>query len=401
MDNDALMKATVDLSEDRFRQAVAIRDWLLGDARQISDPNIILEGLCLKLRDAGVPVDRGISAVEFRHSERAANARVWERGKGAKEHIYSHAEGMASAHRRPLAVAHEKGEWVSLWLPDLKDEEFYMVGDLKAEGYVHHLSIPVPMLDGMRNGFTFATKSPTGFSADDVAVLRVIHPTLGGLMEILALQRILREVLRMYVGEEPHRRILSGDVRRGEVLRINAAILFADMRSYTRLTSTMGLEDATDLVNQYYDCVVPAVESRGGEILKFIGDGILAIFRAPEGRAAEACWRAYAAATAALTAVDERNAAPPGGVPFDVGIALHLGEVAYGNVGSGARLDYTVIGRDVNLGARIADLCGRLERQLLVSGEFAAQLRGIALDSLGSHKLKGLADPEEVLAPSS
>ncbi len=395
-----LTKTTAKLPEDRFRQAVAIRDWLLGDARQISDPNIILEGLCLKLRDAGVAVDRGVSAVELRHSEQAANARVWERGKGAKEHLYSHAEGMASAHRRPLAVAHERGEWLSLWLPDLTDEEYYMVGDLKAAGYVHHLSIPVEMLNGMRNGFTFATKRPTGFSAEDVAVLRVVYPTLAGLMEILALHRILREVLRMYVGEEPHRRILSGDVRRGEVLRIKAAIVFADMRSYTQLTSAMALEDATDLVNQYYDCVVPAVESRGGEVLKFIGDGILAIFRAPEGHAAEACWRAYATATAALTAVDERNAAPPGGVPFEVGIALHLGEVAYGNVGSGARLDYTVIGRDVNLGARVADLCGPLERRLLVTAEFAAQLRGIALDSLGAHPLKGLPEPEEVLTPS-
>lgn len=394
-----LKEQPVDLPEERFRQAVAIRDWLLGDARQISDPNIILEGLCLKLRDAGVAVDRGISAVELRHSEQAANARVWERGKGAKEHLYSHQEGMASAHRRPLAIAHERGEWLSLWLPDLADDDYYMAGDLKAAGYVHHLSLPVSMMNGMRNGFTFATKEPSGFSAEDIAVLRVVYPTLGGLMEILALQRILREVLRMYVGEEPHRRILSGDVRRGEVLRINAAIVFADMRSYTRLTSTMGLEEATDLVNQYYDCVVPAVESRGGEVLKFIGDGILAIFRAPEGRAAEACWRAYGAATAALAVVEERNGAPPGGVPFDVGIALHLGEVAYGNVGSGDRLDYTVIGRDVNLGARIADLCGSLERPLLVSSTFAAQLRGIELASLGRHSLKGLTDPEEVLVP--
>ncbi len=275
--------------------------------------------------------------------------------------------------QRPLAKAHETGKWLLLWLPDLPDDAYYMVSELKAEGYVHYLSNPVVLLNGVRNGFTFATRQKTGFSQQDIALLRTVQPALSALMEVLALHRILREALRMYVGDEPHRRILAGDVRRGEVLRIRAAIMFADMRSYTKLTSSMALEHATALVNQYYDCVVPSVETRAGEILKFMGDGILAIFRARQGEEAEACWRAFAAATAALDAVDGRNAKLKGEVPFDVGIALHFGDVAYGNVGSGARLDYTVIGRDVNLGARLAGLCAPLERRLLVSTALCRQ----------------------------
>ena len=111
----------------------------------------------------------------------------------------------------------------------------------------------------------------------------------------------------MYVGDEPHRRILSGDVRRGEVLRIRAAMLFADMRNFTGITGAMSEEEATDLVNQYYDCIVPPIDERGGEVLKFIGDGILAIFRAGEDKEVEACWRALAAARAGLETVARRN----------------------------------------------------------------------------------------------
>lgn len=387
----------LDLPHRRLRQAVAIRDWLLGEAREIRDANIILEGLCLKLIDAGLPLDRGISAVELRHAERAANARIWERGKGAREHLYGHEEGGSlMTGRRPLAEAHRRGEWLLLWLPDLPDDAYYMVGELKAAGFVHHVSIPVVLLNGMRNGFTFATKDPGGFSAENIALLRTVYPALAALMEVLALNRIMGEVLRMYVGDEPHRRILSGDVRRGEVLRIRAAILFADMRAYTELTSSMAPERATALVNQYYDCIVPSVEERAGEVLKFIGDGILGIFRAGPGEEAEACWRAFGAAAAALETVGARNAKAE--VPFEVGIALHFGEVAYGNVGSGARLDYTVIGRDVNLGARIAGLCGPLGRRLLVSADFEARLENAGLVPLGPQRLKGIADAQEVFA---
>ena len=385
------------LPPERFANAVAIRDWLLGEARGIQDPNVILEGLCLKLREAKVPIDRGISAVELRHAENAANARIWERGKGAKEHIYGHsADALPAGGRRPLADAHKRNEWIVLWLPDTPDDAYDVVRSLKADGYVHHISIPVVLLNGMRNGFTFATKRKSGFTDEDIGVVQVVLPALAALMEILATHRILREVLKMYVGNEPHQRILSGDVRRGEVLRIRAAILFADMRGYTQITSSMSAEAATDLVNQYYDCIVPSIDHRGGEVLKFIGDGILAIFRAGEGDEVEACWRAFAAAKAGLENLDAHNARLSDGTGFDAGIALHFGETAYGNVGSGARLDYTVIGRDVNLAARIAGLCGTLDRRLLVSAAFREHLADVGFASLGPFDLKGLPAAEEV-----
>jgi len=251
----------------------------------------------------------------------------------------------------------------------------------------------------MHNGFTFATRSPNGFTAEDVAVLKSIFPTLAALQEVLALNRVMREVMRMYVGDEPHLRILSGDVRRGEVLRIRAAILFADMRDFTALTAHLQEEAATALVNEYYDCIVPPIDERGGEVLKFMGDGVLAIFRAGESGDIEARVRAFAAARAGLLRVERRNLEQDGVLKFEVGIALHFGNAAYGNVGSGARLDYTVIGSDVNLAARLADLCGELGQGLLLSSSFQSRLSEHELRNLGAFDLKGVAEKQTVFAP--
>jgi adenylate cyclase len=391
-------KVTI-LSNERLRQALAVRDWLLGEAREIGDPNIIIEGLCLKLRDAGVPVDQAISAIELRHAERAANARIWELGSPAREHIYAHERGSDASGKRPLAEAHRLNEWIFSWLPDLPDETYDIVAPLKAAGYTHHIAIPVVLPNGMRNGFTFATRGRRGFSRQDIAVLRSIFPTLAALQEVLALQRVMREVMRMYVGNEPHLRILSGDVRRGEVLRIRAAILFADMRDFTGLTSHLSEEAATALVNQYYDCIVPPIDERGGEVLKFMGDGVLAIFRAGEDADIEACMRAFAAARAGLLKVARHNEEIDSAMRFEVGIALHFGNAAYGNVGSGARLDYTVIGRDVNLATRIADLCRILDQSLLLSNSFRIRLSEHELRDLGAFPLKGVDQAQTVFAP--
>jgi adenylate cyclase len=383
------------LSNERLRLTLAVRDWLVGEAHEISDPNVIIESLSLRLRDAGVPIDQAVSAIEFRHAERAANARIWEFGSPAREQVYGHDRGSEATGKRPLAEAHRLNEWIFSWLPDMPDDAYDIVAPLKAAGYTHHIAVPVVLPNGMRNGFTFATRAPQGFSDEDIAVLRSILPTLAALQEILALRRVMREVMRMYVGNEPHLRILSGDVRLGEVLRIRAAILFADMRDFTALTSHLSEEAATALVNEYYDCIVPPIDERGGEVLKFMGDGILAIFRAGEEADIEACSRAFAAARAGLLRVARRDA----GIGFQVGIALHFGNAAYGNVGSGARLDYTVIGRDVNLAARIADLCRNVGESLLLSKSFQSRLSEHELRNLGAFSLKGIDQAQTVFAP--
>ncbi|MGI9413876.1 MAG: adenylate/guanylate cyclase domain-containing protein [Hyphomicrobiales bacterium] len=386
------------LNPERRSKADALVAWLLGDARRLRDANDILTGMCGRLIEAGLPLDRATTAIEVLHSERAGVSRRWERGKGAQEFTLDYgpqtAEVIAAS---PFKAAHDSGDWLILKLAEMPDDAFTIIPELKAEGYRHYVCAPVAFINGMLSGFTFATKAPDGFSAQDIAVLRAIFPALATLMEVLALTRILNEVLRLYVGDEPRKRILAGDVHRGQVTRIRSAILFADMRGFTSLSMGLEAEQVTDLLNRYYDCVVPHVEGRGGEVLKFIGDGVLAIFRSGPEVAAPGP-RALAAARASLAAVDGLNRERGDHPPFDVGIGLHVGEAAYGNVGSGQRLDFTVIGRDVNIASRIADLCGRLEKRLLVSAAFSETVAGEAAEDLGAFELKGVGTAQAVYA---
>ncbi len=380
----------VDLPPARQAAALSLIGYMLGEGLQVQDADDVLTGMSERIVAAGVPLDRASSIVPLLHAEAAASARFWEKGKGARSYSFPYSPGGDGYEKSPAAYVHETGEWLILWLPDTADDAFNIVPELKEDGYTHYVMMPVFMKNGMANTFSFTTRSPDGFSDEDFAFFRAIFPAIAATQEILATHRMMAEAMRMYVGNEPYTRIASGDVHRGEVMHIRSAIFFADMRGFTRLTSDMSAEDATALLNAYYDCIVPEVEAQGGEVLKFIGDGILAIFRA-EGDGEATCAQALEAARAALAAV-------AGQTRFEVGIGLHFGEAAYGNVGSGARLDYTVIGRDVNLAARIAGLCGTLEAPLILSEAFRDRAGKDGTHSLGRHPLKGLQEEEEVFS---
>lgn len=379
-------------SLDPARQAAALdlMGYMLGEAMQATDPDEVLTEMSERIRAAGVPLDRATSIVPLLHAEAAASARFWERGKGARSYLFPYNEASGEGYARsPAADAHSTGQWVTLWLPDTPDETYDIVAELKEAGITHYIMAPVFQRTGLASTFSFATASPDGFSPQDFAFRRAVFPALAACQEILTTTRAMNKVLRIYVGEEPRARIIKGDVHRGEVVHIRSAILFADMRSFTELTSEMTAEEAAGLLNAYFDCIVPAVEENGGEVLKFMGDGILAVFRA-EGEGQKTCARALEAASAGLAKVAEDPR-------FEAGVALHFGEVAYGNVGSGMRLDYTVIGRDVNLAARIAALCGAHGQPLLLSEGFHA-LAGLKGLSLGPQSLKGLRGTQEVFA---
>jgi adenylate cyclase len=217
-------------------------------------------------------------------------------------------------------------------------------------------------------------------------------------MEIRAGERILTEVLQTYVGGDPQHRILAGDTHRGTVTRIRSAILFSDLRGYTELSMARPEEEIASLLNRYFDCIVPAVEAQGGEVLKFIGDGVLAIFQQREDKASATCANALRAAKAALMAISSANGNGATDDPLDCGIALHYGEAAYGNVGSGARLDFTVIGRDINIANRITRLNGRLNQPILMSDAFVQALQSPAT-ALGEFGFKGVPGLHPLFSP--
>jgi adenylate cyclase len=382
------------------RKAGEIRDWLLDQAVFVHDLGASLGSLCERIVEAGVPLARATTVVQLLNAASQAVGREWRLGHPVVERLYPvGSKSERSYERSPFAEAHRTGQWVTLHLAETPDNAFGVVPELKAAGYTHYICIPLTFSNGRRrNGITFATRDPAGFSSAHAAFFHAIMPALRSVMEIRASERILEEVLQTYVGGDPHQRILAGDIHRGSVTRIKSALLFCDLRGFTTLSMTLTEEDIADLLNRYFDCVVPEVESRHGEVLKFIGDGVLAIFQDKTGDAALACREALAAASASLDAIARANAFGSLPAPLEAGIALHYGNAAYGNVGSSQRLDFTVIGRDINITNRIARLNGPLQRMILMSEAFSAHV-GVQQQSLGDFELKGVPGVHALYSP--
>jgi adenylate cyclase len=241
---------------------------------------------------------------------------------------------------------------------------------------------------------TWSTQQVGGFTNAQIAGIETIVTPLARVAEIRALQRTATNLLDTYVGHHAGERILAGRIRRGHTETIHSVIWLSDMRGFTAMSDRLPPQMLVDLLNRYFDCQVPAILKHGGEVLKFIGDGLLAIFPLAEGTAdaREVCDRALAAAREAQVNIDTiatpTNIGHAHGIRF--GLALHLGEVLYGNIGSGNRLDFTCIGPAVNLAARLEKLAASLGRTIILSAEFAQYSR-VDLEPLGEFAVAGFA----------
>ena len=240
---------------------------------------------------------------------------------------------------------------------------------------------------------SFATDQAGGFSDDALATLADMVPTIALAAYRITVSEVMDALLGAYIGHDAGKRVLSGEIRRGEGHRVRAALMFADLRGFTAATETAGA-DVIARLGLHLSAMAEPVEAAGGEVLKFLGDGLLAAFPvivSPE----LACAAALAAAREALRRNAEVNDAHSEATRLDLDVALHLGEVFYGNVGAASRLDFTVIGPAVNEASRIEAMCGILGRDLLMSEPFARQCGHPAV-SLGSQALRGLAEPREL-----
>jgi len=381
-------------------EVAAMRDWLLGDARRTDLPSKNITEMCERLLAIGIPIDRVAISTSTLHAEHDAIGRIWLKDEGVRESVYvSPGPDDPMYLRSPYYASLVSREWVEMRLAETPDDRFGIVPDLKEQGYTHYICVPITFENDMTAWATLATKAPGCFSSRDIAVFASIMPAFSALLELRVAWGTLRNVLRIYVGDEPRQAILGGNVKRGQVSTIRSAILFADMRDSTQHTVELGAVGAVELFNDFFDCLVPAIESRHGEVLKYMGDGLLAIFReAKEQGNCDAPERALAAARDGLASLNAFNIQNPEKPQMRAGIALHYGEAAYGNIGSGTRLDFTVIGRDVSLASRVADMNRTLDEPLLLSAAFAGEL-GQKVTSLGSFPAKGFTDPVEIYRP--
>ena len=284
-------------------------------------------------------------------------------------------------------------------------DEFSIFSDLLGEGQTDWLGLIDRFKDGTAIGemdciySSWATDRPGGFTDDEIEALKRLVPSLGLAVKSASLARIAETLVQTYLGRDAGRRVLAGRIERGVADRIEAALWFSDLRSYTRITGAAKPEEIIPFLNDYADAVISAIHEAGGDVLKLIGDGILAIFSAEN--LGEACRCALHAESLARARIRETNArrAAEGAAVTEVYLGLHVGEVFYGNIGSHERLDFTVVGPAVNEAARISAMCRSADRDVLVSSAFreaALPDQRECLVSVGRYALRGVERPQEL-----
>ena len=381
----------------------AIVEWLVDGARPSSDTQDVLAELCDRLLDCEIQLWRVGLFVLTLHPQIMGQRFLWK--PGAKVDVNSEPFEAFQAEdfrNSPVRRVIDTGAPIRRKLAEKNCPiDFAITRDLQAQGATDYLALPLFFADGAVHGATFATQQSGGFTELQIAGLKSIAAPLARVIENRTLQRTVRTLLDTYVGKHAGSRVLAGQIRRGDTATINAAIWLSDMRDFTRLADHLPPQTLVDLLNRYFDCQVPAILEHGGEVLKFMGDGLLAIFAiAPGGEnAREVCDAALSAARAARSAIAASFATTGELSDNDVrfGLALHVGEVSYGNIGSGDRLDFTCIGPAVNLAARIEKLTGELGRIILASDEFARHFPSEFV-SVGEFVLRGFGIAREVFA---
>jgi adenylate cyclase len=368
-------------------------DWLVDGAPGATTPMAVVERLAQALVTAGVPLERLAAFVRTLHPNVMGRQFEWAPGQPVKVVEASWAITRTDGFKRsPINSVFESGrEFHSRFEPETLARYPELAG-LRGQGFTDYLICPMKFLGGSTHAVVFGTRAPGGFSEEQLQVLRHVTRPLARVAEILALTRTAANLLSSYVGRAAGGRVLDGRVQRGEVELIRCVIWFSDLRSFTSMSGGMEPPAIIATLNEFFDCQVPAIEHFGGEVLKFIGDGLLAIFPLSKDRgAAEAGRDAVQAAHDAFDALAKLNGvrATRTEEPLSFGVALHLGEVAYGNIGGASRLDFTAIGPAVNLAARIEGLTGKLGKPVLLSEELARQL-AMPVAEVGTFELKGV-----------
>ena len=390
-----------------------IADWLMSSALGEAGVDAIFEGCCQRLHAAGVPLVRALTAFRTLHPLFAFVNLVWRLNQGVASNPIMHAQAYTteewlqsplyhlSQHRLPFLRRRLTGEHAIVDFPVLEA--------LRDGGATDYLCYRIPFTSETEPGpdtrgimGSWATDRASGFSEEDLRIFGRIQRRYAVSCKVQIQRRITRNVLETYLGPDAGARVLDGQIRRGDGERIHAVIWYSDMRDSTRLADRLDPHAFIERLNRYFECTAGAVIAGGGEVLRFVGDAVLAIFpiRAGGDDARTAGERALAAARDAESRLARANEglAAEGEEPIEFGLGLHVGDVMYGNIGVPERLEFSVIGPAANEVARIEDLTKTLGRRVLLSQAFA-DAAGASCEPLGAHPLRGVGAPVEVFAP--
>ena len=370
-------------------------DWLIEGARPSRLPQDVLRDTCRRTVAAGLPLYRVAVFVRTLHPNVLGRGFIWQAERDTVE-INEAAYDMLESEqflKSPIRVVFNEHVEVRRRLADPGcPMDFPILEDLRNEGATDFIALPLRFVNGEVHAATFATRRTGGLGEVELAALRRLLAPFTRMVEIYGNMQKARNILDAYLGRSAGEKVLAGQIKRGSAEDIDAVIWFCDLRDSTPLADSMGRREFLALLNEYFECVLGPVLERQGEVLRFIGDAALAIFPV-DGRPAEACAKALAAAQEAHARLDKLNESRT--PPLRCGIGLHLGHLTYGNVGTPSRIEFTVVGAAANEAARIESLCKRLDVDLLVSEEVARALPA-AWRSLGAHTLRGVGDKMEL-----
>jgi adenylate cyclase len=404
------------------RNIIDTHIWAVREGLRGAGAYDLFDGYCQRLVVHDVPLWRGFVGMETLHPQWGGYGYTWRRDLNAIQPEQFARSDLANPQwlgspvfdlirrarqgehepqmRRRLEAGAEQRDFGIL-------EEFFSEGATDYFGQVFTFGESGDPSQGTGVVYSFATDRRGGFSDDDVTLLQATLPALSLAMKAQAGHVIASTLLQTYLGEETGRRVHAGAIERGSVETVHAVLWLADIRGFTAMSDLSPGAVVIDLLNSVFEALAAALRSRGGEILKFLGDGLLAALAFDESDRTATCRAALDAAADAISAIAALNATrTAAGLPaVTVDLALHIGNVLYGNVGAADRLDFTVIGPAVNEVARIEALCEPLQHTVLASAEFAAALKDTdnRLVSLGRYDLRGVREPKEIfgLAPSA
>jgi len=394
-----------------------LADWLVNESLGQNTIEHTFGGTCERLRAFGLPLDRATLSYVTLHPQIARTSVTWSPQTGISRSDFSHEVAGASSAWLASPLYHLMTNEVDLIRRRMVGPEamldFPILVDLEVEGYTDYLACKEGFITPASTGVdeqagmlvTWATKREYGFTDADMATLLRIQRRLAVACKVSIQDQITNNVLETYLGRDASRQVLAGNIRRGDGSSTHAVIFYSDLRDSTGLADRLPPDEYLSLLNCYFDCAAGAVTANGGDILTFIGDAVLAIFPIEAAGLTEDghCQARCAALDTALEAHQRHKEKCKdrieAGLPiFNFGVALHVGDVVFGNIGIPERLAFTVIGPTMNEVARLETMTKNLDKPVLMTGPFADKL-GRPIIDMGSHALSGVREPCEVYAP--
>jgi adenylate cyclase len=376
--------------------------WLTNDVRDERFIDNIFAEMCLRLQRAGLPLKRATLHVVIQHPQWLGAKVMWADGMREAEitrvdhDVRGRSEFIGSPASEIFNGATEVRE--NLAGDPARGRKHAVYDEMRAMGLTDYVAWPIYHTLGKRHMVTFATDRAGGFDDTHIESFRKLLPILALVSEIRVKNRLARTLLETYVGSHAGELILAGATRRGTGTTVRAAIMICDLRDFTHISDNWPRDDVIDLLNGYFDAISEPIGRHGGEILKFMGDGLLAIFPLSEPDACAKLLRAVSEARQNMIALNNRNT-EAGRAPLNFGIGVHVGDVMYGNIGSSARLDFTVIGPAVNMASRLEALTKQLGKNVILSQAFADLVKGdFELERVGEHRVRGFNEPVELFA---